>query len=115
MNDCGTRVVEQNVEFAEAVDRGLEHALDMLVIRDIDGALFSGPAGGADVRGGALGAVAVQVGHEHGGAFTREGQRGRGANARAGTGDDGDQALETAHPAPTRRALSAPRRRGPRL
>ena len=50
VNDCGTpRVVEQDVEFAKAVDGGLEHALDLLVVGDVDGDLFGGAAGRADV------------------------------------------------------------------
>ena len=80
-------VVEEDVESAELLDRGGDHAGDLLVLGDVALDLDGDAARRLDLADGLLRPVAAEIGDDHLGAFLGEAQRGRAPDAGAGPGD----------------------------
>src|SRR5919202_20262 len=88
------RVVEQHVDAAEAVDRPLDHGLDLLGAGYVNLERLRLDAGGADLLDRLGRAGGVQVSGQHASPLFGECQRRSAPDAGAGAGNDRDLALQ---------------------
>src|SRR5262249_60494649 len=91
-------VLPEDVEPTAAPDRLLAHRLHVASLAEVDDGRHPLAALGADLLGGALRAVKLQLGDAHLRALAREHQRDGATDALTGTCDDGDLAVETTPP-----------------
>src|SRR5207302_5653452 len=94
-------VVDQDVDAAEAVDGGVDHRLDLVVVAHVDAHGERGAAGaldlvddGVDAAGEAVGAGLRLAGDDHRRALAGEAQHHGATDAAAGAGDDGDASVQ---------------------
>jgi hypothetical protein len=90
-------VVDDDVEAAEAVHRGLREPLGEARRGDVAGNRHRSPAGRLDRGHRLLGRLLVEVVDHDGGSVRRELDRDLSPDAASGTGDDGDLAVQLAH------------------
>ena len=97
----GAGIVDQNVEAAELGDGALDQVANRVLIADIGGDGEGAPAHGADgvrglvdAAGQAFGGLFALGGHHDIGAFLREADCQRPADAAAGSGDHRDAAAQ---------------------
>jgi len=87
-------VVHRQVQAAEVVHRGLDHALHRRRIGHVHLQCQGPPTQRA---GHCAGAGQIMVGHRHLGAFAGQPAAHRRTDARCATGDDGDLSVERIH------------------
>src|SRR5205807_6037064 len=85
-------VVDEDVDGSVLVEHAVSHLLDLDRVADVDRERRRRPMVSDDLLGDFLSGIAVDIDHEHGGAFGRVQLRGCGSDAGAGTSDQSELA-----------------------